>query len=116
MSDHFSIKDPTKLFEIKDEKHKTFCNWYEDTAIKKHKLFDTTTPLGVVRYADIAAKMLATFAFADTLYSIYCTDSATILAKHLNFKLIAVDTLLKHKIDFWGATTHSGKDVSITSY
>lgn len=52
----------------------------------------------------------------DTLYSIYCTDSVTILAKHQNFKLIPVDTLLKEKIYFHKSRTNLIKNMVITAY
>ena len=36
-SDYLSIKDPTKLYELKDEKQKTFCNWYMEVDSIKDK-------------------------------------------------------------------------------
>src|SRR5258706_15889086 len=56
------------------------------------------------------------FPYNDYLYSIYCTDSATILVKHLNFKLIPIDTLLKKRISFQDAATHLTKNIALTSY
>ena len=118
LSDYLSIKDPTKLYELNDEKQKTFCNWYMQVdSIKDTKLFDTMTPPGVKYYADnFTTRTITTFPYQDTLYSIYCTDSATILAKHVNFKLIQVDTLLKREIYFSSAATHLTQNRSVTSY
>lgn len=117
-SDYLSIKDPTKLYELKDEKQKTFCNWYmEVDSIKDKKLFDTITPPGVKYYADkFTTRTITIFPYKDTLYSIYCTNSATILAKHVNFKLIPVDTLLKRRIPFQDATTHLTNNMVVTAY
>jgi hypothetical protein len=117
-SDYLSIKDPTKLYELKDEKQKRFCNWYmEVDSIKDKKLFDTITPPGVKYYADkFTTRTITIFPYKDTLYSIYCTDSATILAKHVNFKLIPVDTLLKRRILFQDAATHLTKNMVVTAY
>ena len=59
---------------------------------------------------------MATFSSNDTLYSIYSTDSATILAKHISFKLIPVDTLLKRGIHFQVTVTHLTNDIVVTAY
>lgn len=117
-SDYLSISDPTKLYELKDEKQKTFCNWYmEVDSIKDKKLFDTITPPGVKYYSDkFTTRTLTVFPFDDTLYSIYSTDSATILAKHVNYKLIPIDTLLRKRISFQQAKTHLISNISVTSY
>lgn len=117
-SDYLSIKDPTKLYELKDEKQKTFCNWYmEVDSIKDKKLFDTITPPGLKYYADkFTTRTITIFPYKDTLYSIYCTDSATILAKHVNFKLIPVDTLLKRRIPFRDAATHLTNNMVVAAY
>lgn len=56
------------------------------------------------------------FPYKDTLYSIYSTDSATILAKHINFKLVPVDTLLKSRIPFQDASTHLTDNIIVTAY
>ncbi|MBO9203233.1 MULTISPECIES: hypothetical protein [Niastella] len=117
-SDYLLIKDPTKLYELKDEKQKRFCNWYVDVdSLKGKKHFDTTLPSGVKYYADeFTTRTMLAFPYNDTLYSIYCTDSATILAKHVNFKIIPIDTLLKRRISFQFANTHLTNDVSVTAY
>lgn len=116
-SDYLSIKDPTKLYELKDERQKTFCNWWSVDSLKKLNLVDTITPAGVKYYADkFTTRTLTVFAFEDTLYSIYCTDAATLLAKHVNHKLIPVDTLLNRKVSFYNASTHTINNISITAY
>jgi len=117
-SDYLSIKDPTKLYELKDEKQKTFCNWYmEVDSIRDRKRSDTITPPGVKYYADkFTTRTMVTFSYNDILYSIYCTDSATILAKHVNFKLIPVDTLLRKKIPFQDAASHLTNNIVLTAY
>ncbi len=117
MSDYLSIKDPTKLYELKDEKQKTFCNWYMGVdSIKGKKLFDSLTPPGVKYYRHRKANTITTFTYNGMLYSICSTDSATILVKHIDFKLITVDTLINKKIDFQSSKTHLVNDISVTSY
>jgi hypothetical protein len=116
-SDYLSINDPTKLYELKDEKQKTFCNWWSVDSIKNLKLFDTITPQGVKYYADkFTTRTITVFPYNNTLYSIYSTDSATILAKHINFKLVPVDTLLKRRISFQDAATHLTDNMIVTAY
>jgi hypothetical protein len=117
-SDYLSIKDPEKLYELKDEKQKTYCNWYmEVDSIKNKKLTDTLTPPGTKYYADeFTTRTMVMFPYKDSLYSIYCTDSATILAKHVNFKLIPIDTLLKKKIIFHSSAIHLTNNVVVTAY
>jgi hypothetical protein len=117
LSDFLFIKDPTQLYELKDEKQKTHCNWYVEDTIKGIKQFDTNTPPGVRYYSDsFTTRTLATFPYKNGLYSIYSTDSATILAKHENNALSAADTLLNHKLNFHSASTHLFKNGSVTAY
>lgn len=118
LSDYLFIKDPTKMYELKDEKQKTFCNWYmEVDSIKDKDLFNTVTPTGVKYYSDsFTTRTIVTFPYNDELYSIYCTDSATILAKFKNQKLSLVDTLLHRRIIFHDTKTHLTSNGIITSY
>lgn len=118
ISDYLFIKDPTKMYELKDEKQKTFCNWYmEVDSIKDKKLFDTLTPPGVKYYSDsFTTKTVTTFPYKNELYSIYCTNSATILAKFKNQKLFPVDTLLHYRLTFSNAKTQLTPNGSVTAY
>ena len=118
LSDYLFIKDPTVLYELKDEKQKNFCNWYVEVDSLKGKRFsDTTTPPGVRYYSDtFTTRTLTTFPYDRELYSIYCTDSATILAKFQNSKLIPVDTLLHHRLYFNNANTHLADNTTVTAY
>lgn len=118
ISDYLFIKDPTKMYELKDEKQKTFCNWYmEVDSIKDKRLFDTLTPPGIKYYSDsFTTRTLTTFPYKDEIYSIYCTDSATILAKFINRKLSFVDTLLHHRLTFHNAKTHLTSNAIVTAY
>jgi hypothetical protein len=117
-SDYLFIKDPTKLYELIDEKQKNFCNWYVEVDSLKGKRFsDTATASGVKYYSDtFTTRTLTTFPYNKELYSIYCTDSATILAKFQNLKLISVDTLLHHRLYFHNANTHLADNTSVTAY
>ena len=118
ISDYLFIRDTTKLDELKDEKQKTFGNWYMKVdSIKGTKLFDTTTPPGVKYYSDIfTTRTLTTFPYQNEIYSIYCTDSVTILSKFQNSKLILVDTLLRIKFYFQDAKTHLITNKIVTVY
>jgi hypothetical protein len=117
-SDYLFIKDPTKLYELKDEKQKNFCNWYvEVDSLKSKRFSDITTPPGVKYYSDtFTTRTLTTFPYHNELYSIYCTDSATILAKFQDLKLIVVDTLLHHRLYFDNANTHLADNTIVTAY
>jgi hypothetical protein len=116
-SDYLFIKDPTKLYELK-EKQKTFCNWYMDIdSLKDRKLSDNPTPPGVVYYADtFITKTLTTFPYQNEIYSIYSTNKATILAKFQDSKLITVDTLLKNPLTFHDTQTHLNTDQVVSAY
>ncbi len=115
-SDFLSIKDPTKLYEINFDPNNFICNWYMDDSIKD-KLLDTKPPTGLEHYGDtLPTRALTTFQYNKNLYTIYCIDSFTILAKHVDFNLIPQDTLLKRKIDFTRSSTHTLGNLSITSY
>jgi len=118
ISDYLFIKDPTKMYELKDEKQKTFCNWYMDVdSIKVKKLFDTLTPPEINFYSDsFTTRILTTFPYKNEIYSIYCTDSVTILAKFINRKLSFVDTLLHHRLKFHSAKTHLTSNAIVTSF
>lgn len=118
ISDYLFIKDPTKMYELKDEKQKTFCNWYmEVDSINDKKLFDTLTPPGVKYYADsFITRTVTTFPYKNEIYSIYCTDSATILAKFKNQRLSVIDTLLHHRLTFHSAKTHLTPNGIVTAY
>ncbi len=118
ISDYLFIKDPTKLYELKDERKKTFCNWYtEFDSIKDKKLFDTLTPIGVKYYSDsFTTRTVTTFPYKNEIYSIYCTDSATILAKFKNQRLSFVDTLLHYKLTFHSTKTHLTSNGIVTAY
>lgn len=113
-SDYLFIKDPTALYEIKTDSLKTFCNWYMDVdSIKQRKKF----PTGVTYYEDtFITRTLATFPHNYEIYSIYCTDSATILAKFKDQKLIPVDTLLHRGLTFHNTKTYLTNNRSVTSY
>lgn len=117
-SDYLFIKDPTKLYELKDEKQKNFCNWWvEVDSIKDRHRTENNMPQGVNYYSDsFTTKTLTTFPYKNEIYSIYCTDSATILAKFKNHKLTIVDTLLNHRLTFHNAKTHLTSNSIVTAY
>jgi hypothetical protein len=110
-----SIHDPSKLFELTDDKQKNFCNWYlEVDSLKDYKKLSANIPKGVVKYTDSTKSRqlstMTTFEYKSELYSIISTDSATLIKKHSSFSLITVDTLRKQKTIGQGLTnfTKSG--------
>jgi hypothetical protein len=117
-SDYLFINDPTKLYELKDEKQKNFCNWYVEVDSLKGKRFSgATTPPGVRYFSDtFTTRTLTTFPYNNQLYSIYCTDSATVLAKFQNSKLVPIDSLLRHRLYFHNANTHLADNAIVASY
>jgi hypothetical protein len=118
ISDYLFIKDPTKLYELKSEKQKSFCNWYVSVdSLKNKRFFDTAIPEGVKYYSDtFITRTLTTFPYKKELYSIYSMDSVTLLAKFESSKLIPVDTLLHHKLNFHTANTHLTNKTIVTVY
>lgn len=116
-SDFLSIKDPANLYEIKTETKKLYCNSYSSIDSIKADLINHVTRQGVKYYADsFITRNLLTFIRNNILYSIYSTNSATILAKHINYRLHPVDTLLKRGLDFTNAKTHLSKNMAVTAY
>ena len=101
-TDFLSIKDPSKLFELKEEKQKRNCNWYmEVDSLKDYKIFDSIIPEGVVKYSDSSKarypRTMMTFEYKNELYSIISTDSLTLIEKHLASNLVVIDTLRKQR-------------------
>ena len=118
ISDYLFIKDPTELYQLQNGRPKKNCNWYMAVdSIKGKKLFDTATPPGVKYYSDnFITRTLVTFPYKDELYSIYCTDRATILAKFHNSRLVPLDTLLSHELTFSDTKTHLAESAVVTAY
>jgi hypothetical protein len=93
------VKDPTTLYEIKDEKLKNHCNWY--TEIDSLKGYWEVSKVGAVRFYDAYRAMsLITFPFKDSLFSILSTAKTTTIAIHRGDTTVTIDTLLKRKIFF----------------
>lgn len=115
-TDYLFIKDPKMLYEL-DTKKNNYCNWYiEDTTLGV-KMDYSRLPSGVKYFENkFRSKTLVTFPFNNELYSIYSTDSATILAKFQNYKLVTVDTLLKHELYFYNVATTFFEQGSISAY
>ncbi|HVU84220.1 MAG TPA: hypothetical protein VHC50_05235, partial [Puia sp.] len=87
-SDYLFIKDPGKLYPTRKQ---TACNWFIDTAMHiKIPPAGQANPAGVRYYEDsFISRTLACFPLGDSLYSIYSTDSATVLARFSGQHLVA---------------------------
>jgi hypothetical protein len=117
-TDFISIHDPSKLFELKDDQQKNSCNWYVAVdSLKDYRKLAANTPKGVVRYTDSTKSWhlstLTTFEYRNELYSIISTDSATLIKKHVGFRLITVDTLRKQETIGHGLTSVTNSGVAM---
>jgi hypothetical protein len=93
------VKEPTSLYEIKEDKLKNFCNWY--TTIDSLRGYWNKSNVGSIRfYSDYNVMSLITFPYKDSLYSILSTSNSTVLAIHRGDTTITIDTLLNRKIFF----------------
>ncbi len=78
------VPQPTKLYELTDEKLKNHCNWY--TTIDSLKNYFEKSKFGDVRFyrGAYGSMSLITFPVKDSLYSLICNDSSTFIAVHKN--------------------------------
>lgn len=76
------VPDPTKLYELADEKLKNHCNWYmEVDSLKNRKEKNAIGNISFYRRI-FGSMSLSSFPRGDSLYSIICNDSTTYLAVH----------------------------------
>ncbi len=120
-TDFLSIKDPSKLFELKEEEQKRNCNWYMKVdTLKDYKIFDSIIPEGVIKYSDSSkarySSTMITFEYKNELYSIISTDSLTLIEKHLTSNLVVVDTLRKQRTHSNYEKIFFSKEGAIMSY
>jgi len=94
------IRQPAGLYELTNNKQKSFCNWYTEIDslrdYTKHRNDHGTTYYRGPR----DAMTLLSFSKDDSLYSIICKDSTTMLMVHNNDSLVAEQTILSHRIPF----------------
>jgi hypothetical protein len=113
-----SINDPARLFELKDDKQKNFCNWYlEVDSLKDYKKLNSLIPKGVVKYTDSTKSRrlstMVTFEYDNELYSVISTDSLTLIKKHSEFNLITIDTLRKESTIGEGVTNFTKNGIAM---
>lgn len=117
-SDYLFIKDPSKIYELQSESQKTFCNWYLDIdSIGDSDLYSSNESLGVIYYSDsFTTRPVTTFPYNSEIYSIYSTDSATILARFEKGQLRALDTLIHREQKFHTVETQLTDSVLLASF
>lgn len=119
LASFLEVKDPTKLYELRNEYSRRYCNWQMNDsilALEGIKL-NEKHPTGVTSYFDTSVSNLSTFICKGDLYTIFSNDTVTLLAKHTNHKLEVVDTLREHFIRFQYASSlyHEGRMVTAYS-
>ena len=119
LSNYLFIKDPSKLHRLKNVMPHIHCEWFRPSdSTRNLELFDVADLSGIrYIYTDTApTKTLVTFINKNKLYSIYCTDSTTMLSKFEDTAFITVDTLLHHELVFQRVKTHLVNDIAVTAY
>lgn len=116
-SQFITIDRPERLFDVTDSLDKICCNWSpgEDPMHNGWKKIDTQA--GIRSYFDtIGISVAATFPYGNELYSIYSTDSQTVLARHEQDSLVTVDTVCDHRLRFYETTTRLYGNTALTCY
>lgn len=117
MSEYIEISNPRSLYELTDEEQKINCQWYcfvDSLSGSKYMRYELP---GVRSYSEDSFSLatMASFPYHDTMYSIFVVDSATILARHQDGRLIPVDTLLERTINFYQTRTHITNGTTVTA-
>jgi hypothetical protein len=108
--DFLIVKDPTKLYELKEDSLKNFCNWYVDVDSLKD-YWRTKPKVPIVAYSGSYNSMsLITFPDEDSLYSILCNDSSVVLAVHRNDSTFTKQILLSNPLNYHEAQVVCYKD------
>ena len=118
-SNFISIDDPSKLFAVMRSDTQAICRplYTGASGTNVRYLRDTNTHNAVEYICESGIlRVLSTFVQNGHLYSIYCTDSATLIARHENYSLILVDTLLNRPIDFSESKTQNFDGITVTAY
>jgi len=94
------VPEPNKLYELKDEKLKNHCNWY--TTVDSLKNYWERSKSGNVRFyrGAYGSMSLVTFPVKDSLYSILCNDSSTVVAVHNGDTALTRQIILNKSISF----------------
>ena len=94
------VPQPTKLYELTDEKLKNHCNWY--TTVDSLKNYWEKSKIGDVRFyrGACGSMSLVTFPAKDSLYSILCNDSSTFIAVHKGDTTLSRQSILNKTISF----------------
>jgi hypothetical protein len=76
------VREPTKLYELIDEKQKNHCNWYLE--VDSLNNYWERSPIGGVNFyrGAYSTMSLASFIVNDSLYSFVTNDSSTFIAVH----------------------------------
>lgn len=94
------VPDPTKLYELTDEKLKNHCNWYVE--VDSLKNYWERSPIGGVNFyhGAYSTRSLVSFIVKDSLYSFISNDSSTFIAVHKGDTTFERHRILKKPIRF----------------
>jgi hypothetical protein len=108
--DFLIVTDPTKLYELKEDSLKNFCNWYVNVdSLKDYWRSKPKVPI-VVYSGSYNSMSLITFPFEDSLYSILCNDSSVVLAVHRGDSTFTKQILLYRPLNYHEAQVICSKD------
>ena len=110
------VPQPTKLYELTDEKLKNHCNWY--TTIDSLKNYWEKSKIGDVRFyrGAYGSMSLVTFPVKDSLYSIICNDSSTLIAVHKSDTTLPRQIILNKTISFHQSQVTTAGEKQICLY
>ena len=99
----FIVPEPTKLYELTDQRFKSHCNWYmEIDSLKDQKSRNSQNQ--VKNRPDIwGAMSMASFVYNDSLYSMISNDSSTYIAVHRKDSTYEMQRLFNKRIQFHNA-------------
>jgi len=102
------VREPTKLYELTDEKLKHFCNWY--AKVDSLKYYWGHSAVGDTKFyrGSPRSMSLITFQANDSLYSLVCNDSTTYIAVHKNDTTLCRQMVFDKTIEF-----HQAQVVSV---
>lgn len=94
------VPDPTKLYELTDEKQKNHCNWYVEVDTLKN--YWETSPIGGVNFyrGAYSTMSLISFIVKDSLYSFLSNDSTTFIAVHKSDTILERQRIFNKPIRF----------------
>jgi hypothetical protein len=111
-----AIKNPDKIYELKEDSLKNFCNWHITVDSIKEGYWNKKSDDNVRYYKSYDVMPLGTFSYQDSLYSILYTDSSTVLAVHRKDTVLTREILLDKPLRFHQSTKYPLKNKTVFLY